>query len=168
MVLIESLFTLCRSQRGKSERASCTILLRLYERLWSYYADLRHHVSIDAAHRFEICINYIQYHCALAVSPSPYDLPYLKASLELTKVLEMGDTTLRRPVDIYDKLNEIFLGLSGSDEAFIEFLRLVEERLSILMSSKPLLMTEKRPSPSSLRDSMQRSTATVMCAVSPA
>ncbi|KAK2671307.1 hypothetical protein RAB80_013729 [Fusarium oxysporum f. sp. vasinfectum] len=155
-VLIEGLLALCKSQRGKGKRESYTILLRRYERLWSYYADLRHHVSMDASRGFEIYLGYSQ--ALLSVGSvsiavrlarklrtimlsdlGRQDIWYLKASLELTKLLEMDDTTLREAVDIYDELNEIGLGLSGSDEAFIEILRLVEERLSILMSSKPLL-----------------------------
>ncbi|EWZ96971.1 hypothetical protein NW765_010605 [Fusarium oxysporum] len=156
IVLIEGLLALCKSQRGKGKRESYTILLRRYERLWSYYADLRHHVSMDAARGFEIYIGYSQTllsvgSVSIAVRLARklrtimlsdlgrQDIWYLKASLELTKLLEMDDTTLREAVDIYDELNEICLGLSGSDEAFIEILRLVEERLSVLMSSKPLL-----------------------------
>ncbi|KAH7259528.1 uncharacterized protein BKA55DRAFT_639596 [Fusarium redolens] len=155
-VLIEGLLALCKNQRGKGKRESYTILLRRYERLWSYYADLRHHVSMDASRGFEIYIGYSQ--ALLSVGSvsiavrlarklrtimlsdlGRQDIWYLKASLELTKLLEMDDTTLREAVDIYDEINEISLGMSGTDEAFIEILRLVEERLSVLMSSKPLL-----------------------------
>jgi hypothetical protein len=156
IVLIECLLSLCKSQRGKGKRESYTILLRRYGRLWTYYADMRHHVSMDAARGFEIYIGYSQTllsvgSVSIAVRLARklrtimlsdlgrQDIWYLKASLELTKLLEMDGTTLREAVDIYDELNEICLGLSGSDEAFIEILRLVEERLSVLMSSKPLL-----------------------------
>ncbi|KIL84031.1 hypothetical protein FAVG1_12727 [Fusarium avenaceum] len=156
IVLIEGLLALCKSQRGKGKQESYTILLRRYERLWSYYADLRHHVSMDAARGFEIYIGYSQTllsvgSVSIAVRLARklrtimlsdlgrQDIWYLKASLELTKLLEMDDTTLREAVDIYDELNEVCMGLSDLDEAFIEVLRLVEERLSVLMSSKPLL-----------------------------
>ncbi|ENH70710.1 hypothetical protein FOC1_g10005008 [Fusarium oxysporum f. sp. cubense race 1] len=122
-VLIEGLLALCKSQRGKGKRESYTILLRRYERL-----------CVSIAVRLARKLRTI-----MLSDLGRQDIWYLKASLELTKLLEMDDTTLREAVDIYDELNEISLGLSGSDEAFIEILRLVEERLSVLMSSKPLL-----------------------------
>ncbi|KAH6950256.1 hypothetical protein DER45DRAFT_623776 [Fusarium avenaceum] len=117
IVLIEGLLALCKSQRGKGKRESYTILLRRYERLWSYYADLRHHVSMDAARGFEIYIGYSQTllsvgSVSIAVRLARklrtimlsdlgrQDIWYLKASLELTKLLEMDDTTLREAVDI--------------------------------------------------------------------
>lgn len=154
-MLIEGLFALCRSS-GSRGRERGPDLLRWYERLWSYYIDLRHDLAMDTARGFEI----FQGHSAVLISMSNIsiairqarklrsiflsdfgrqDIWYLKASLELTKLLEMDDTTVREAVDIYDDINEICLGLATTDDAILAILRIAQERLGVLVSSKPVL-----------------------------
>lgn len=155
-VLIEGLLALCKRYSGKKQKDSGASLLKWYERLWSYYFDLRHDLAMDTARGFEI----FQGYSAVLISMNSIsmairlarklratflsdfgrqDIWYLKASLELTRLLEMDDTTMREAVDIYDEINEIALALSTVDEAFLAILRIAQDRLSILVSSKPVL-----------------------------
>lgn len=154
-MLIEGLLALCKSSRSRGKEREPDVL-RWYERLWSYYIDLRHDLAMDTARGFEI----FQGHTAVLISMrnisvairqarklraiflsdfGRQDIWYLKASLELTKLLEMDDTTVREAVDIYDDINEICLGLSTTDEAILAILRVAQERLGVLVSSKPVL-----------------------------
>lgn len=61
---------------------------------------------------------------------------HLKASLELTKLLELDDSTVLETVEIYDEINAISMLLGTTDEANFKILRVAQESLSILVSSK--------------------------------
>ncbi|KAI9151227.1 hypothetical protein HJFPF1_08426 [Paramyrothecium foliicola] len=155
-LLIEGLLALCKSHGGSRRNERSTELLKWYERLWSYYFDLRHDLAMDTARGFEIFHGYSDILVSMnsistavrlarrlrAILLSDFgkqDVWYLKACLELSKLLEMDDTTMREAVDMYDEVNEVALGLSNIDDAFVAILRLSQHRLSILVSSKPCL-----------------------------
>ncbi|KAI0126364.1 hypothetical protein BJ170DRAFT_402963 [Xylariales sp. AK1849] len=152
-MLIEGLLALCRSS-GSRKRGQ--VVLRWYERLWSYYFDLRHDLAMDPARGFEIFQGYSAVLLSMqnvsvairlarklrATCMSDFgrqDIWYLRASLELTKLLEMDETTVLEAVDVYDNIIEICFGLSTTDEAILSILRTAEEHLSVLVSSKPVL-----------------------------
>ena len=154
-LLIESLFALCRSNRRGGQTHGPKIL-NWYQRLWSYYFDLRHDLAMETSRGFEIFMGYSEMLVSVRNIPmairlarklratflsdfSREDIWYLKASIELAKLLEMDDSTVREAVDIYDDIDEICLRLSVADEAFLLILRQAQERLSILVSSKPVL-----------------------------
>ncbi|KAI0459607.1 hypothetical protein F5B21DRAFT_499287 [Xylaria acuta] len=154
-VLIEGLFDLCK---GNSSKKRGQVILKWYELVSKSFKDTR-----PPCFRAEYFCGYTPGQ-ALRATCMPgvgrQDIWYLRASLELTKLLEMDEAIILEAADVHDNIIEICFGLYTTDEAILSILNTTEERLSVSASSKPVLYD--RPSNSYSRPGRRLTGGTAM------